>query len=106
LADAPKGIGQAGDDMPAHDSMPAKYNDGRTQHDVTCWWRLPPPKAFVSAFRSIELKAVAFYLVFSTTFLYYTFVKFNQEKNRPGIRDEQPRPGRLRAGGPVLHPFS
>jgi len=35
-ADAPRGIGQAGNDMPAHDSMPAKYIDGRTQHDVTC----------------------------------------------------------------------
>src|SRR6266850_8139238 len=28
VADAPRGIGQAGDDMSAHDSTPAKYIDG------------------------------------------------------------------------------
>jgi hypothetical protein len=41
--------------------------------------------ALVSAFDfsngSIEFKAVAFQLFFSTTLLYYTYVKFNQEKN-------------------------
>jgi hypothetical protein len=41
--------------------------------------------ALVSAFDfsngNIEFKAVAFQLVFSTTLLYYTYVKFNQEKN-------------------------
>jgi len=40
----------------------------------------------VGAFGSIELKAVAFQFVFSVTLLYYTFVKFNQEKNETGIR--------------------
>jgi hypothetical protein len=46
----------------------------------------------VSAFdfsnESIELKAVAFQLVFSTTLLYYTSVKFNQAKNETRIRGE------------------
>jgi hypothetical protein len=41
--------------------------------------------ALVSAFDfssgSIEFKALAFQLVLSTTLLYYTYVKFNQEKN-------------------------
>ncbi|MEH2568839.1 hypothetical protein [Bradyrhizobium sp. AZCC 2289] len=37
---------------------------------------------------SIELKAVAFQLVFSTTLLYYTSVKFIQEKNEAGIRGD------------------
>jgi len=37
---------------------------------------------------SIELKAVAFQYVFSTTLLYYTFVKFIQEKNEAGIQGE------------------
>jgi hypothetical protein len=41
--------------------------------------------ALVSAFDfsngSIEFKAVVFQFVFSTTLLYYTSVKFNQEKN-------------------------
>jgi len=37
---------------------------------------------------SIELKAVAFQYVFSTTLLYYTNVKFIQEKNEAGIQGE------------------
>ncbi len=37
---------------------------------------------------SIELKAVAFQLVFGTTLLSYTTVKFIQEKNEAGIRGE------------------
>jgi hypothetical protein len=36
--------------------------------------------------RRIELKTVAFQIVFSTTLLYYTVVKFKQEKNETGIR--------------------
>jgi hypothetical protein len=56
LADAPRATGQAGDGMPAHDSMPAKYVDGRTQHDATCGRRLPPPGALVSALRLFERK--------------------------------------------------
>ncbi len=48
--------------------------------------RLLPGLWSVHSNGSIELKAVAFQLVFGTTLLYYTNVKFNQEKNGAGIR--------------------
>src|SRR5437899_8792295 len=47
----------------------------------------PGPWSVHLTFR-IELKAVAFLLVISTTLLYYTHVKFNQAKNETGIRSE------------------
>src|SRR6267142_1867140 len=83
-ADAPRGIGQAGNDMPAHDSMPA-YIAERTQTlhaDGGCF--LPGLGRCIRLFeRRIELKTVAFQIVFSTTLLYYTFVKLSKRKMRP-----------------------
>src|SRR6266436_4813078 len=49
----------------------------------------PGPWSVHSTFR-IELKAVAFLLVISTTPLYYTHVKFNQAKNESGVRQRRP----------------
>jgi hypothetical protein len=59
---------------------------GRTQRDGDMLMAAASSQgALVSAFDfsngSVEFNAVAFQLVFSTTLLYYTYVKFNQEKN-------------------------
>ena len=71
------GIGQAGDDMPEHDPMPAEYID-RTNPA----WRdmLMAAASSLAALvqcirlfeRSIEFKVV----LFSLSRLYYTYVKF------------------------------
>jgi hypothetical protein len=103
LADAPRGIGQAGDGMPAHGSMPTTSTDEpcTTQH-ADGDRLLPGPRSMHFDFSngSIELKAVAFQLVFGTTLLSYTIVKFIQEKNEAGIRGEATQAKRLRAGRP------
>ncbi len=72
--------------MPEHDPMPAECIDrtNPAQRDMLMA-AASSQGALVSAFDfsngSIEFKAVAFQFVFSTTLLYYTSVKFNQEKN-------------------------
>jgi hypothetical protein len=91
-----KGIDQAGDDMR---STMHRQNDS-DDADGGCLL----PEALVNCIRpfeaKIESRAVAFQLSSSTTLLYYTNVKFNQEENRgPGMGGEQHGPTSLRTGG-------
>jgi hypothetical protein len=66
---------------PAHDSMPAKYIDGRTQHDMLMAAAFS--QRFGQCIRTEVPNSRPWHFGFSLAphLLYYTYVKFNQEKN-------------------------
>jgi hypothetical protein len=88
---------------PAHDSTPAKYIDGRTQHDILMAAAFS--QGFGQCIRTEVPSSRPWHFGFSLAphLLYYTCVKFNQEKNELGkSRGRQRRPGQLRAPRPPL----